>query len=71
MKEEKPAKVDNKQIFICERCRYKFKYSAKSGRALVCPYCGKSDKIIEDVKQSAENLIQKSQDPEFYHYAGR
>lgn len=49
--------ADGRKIFICERCKYKFKFDMKSPSGLKCPYCGKSDKLIQDNATSATNLL--------------
>ena len=36
----------NKVTFLCARCKYKFKADPKNS-VLKCPYCGKSDKVME------------------------
>jgi DNA-directed RNA polymerase subunit RPC12/RpoP len=48
---------DTRPAYFCGRCRYKFKYSADGVTNLKCPYCGKSDKIVEYKVGSAEMLI--------------
>lgn len=48
---------DGRQIFICERCKYKFKFDMKSPSSLKCPFCGKSDKLVKENATSASNLL--------------
>ena len=49
-----------KEDFFCARCKYKFQFNAAGSTNLKCPYCGKSDKVIDSRPQSAENIIQTS-----------
>lgn len=37
----------NKVSFVCSRCNYVFKIDENKARSsIVCPYCGKDDKIL-------------------------
>jgi len=43
----KSTPTDSKKIsYLCARCKYKFKADPKAV-SLKCPYCGKSDKVME------------------------
>ena len=53
------TKKSTKQPYFCARCKYKFKFDAKGGAALKCPYCGKMDKIILDKPPRADKLLQE------------
>lgn len=53
-------KSEDKKPYFCERCKYKFRFDPKKGRALKCPYCGKEDKVTEDKISNAEDLIKQS-----------
>jgi protein-arginine kinase activator protein McsA len=46
--------------YFCGRCRFKFKYTADGATNLKCPYCGKSDKIVEYKTGSADMLVQNA-----------
>ena len=48
---------DSREAFFCVRCRYKFKAKDGITKALKCPFCGKTDKIIQDKKETSDNLI--------------
>ncbi len=52
-----PAKKDDKELFFCARCKYKFKYDVFGVTNLSCPYCGKSDKVTAGRIKSAEALL--------------
>src|SRR3989344_4620604 len=54
----KAAKID----YICDRCKFKFKFKPDGTYRLHCPYCGKSDKIRKDTIVSAQDIIRSSED---------
>ncbi|MFH1212033.1 MAG: hypothetical protein V1659_03840 [Candidatus Woesearchaeota archaeon] len=60
-KEKGLAKEKQKVPYFCARCKYKFLHSPVSGSNLRCPYCGKSDKVLNDNPSSAENLLKDSE----------
>ena len=31
--------------YVCERCKFPFKHNPKGSSNLLCPYCGKADKL--------------------------
>ncbi len=47
--------------YFCSRCKYKFKYNPQSDAALRCPFCGKSDKMLEDKQIDAESLLRQAE----------
>lgn len=59
-KEIKPINNIPKIVYICERCKYKFKASPPDTKKMKCPYCSKSDSIIKHKVISADNLIKNS-----------
>jgi DNA-directed RNA polymerase subunit RPC12/RpoP len=56
-KKESASDLPGKKAYFCVRCRYKFKYRPGTHTLLRCPYCGKSDKIIEDIAPDADKLL--------------
>ncbi len=54
------SKVQEKELFFCARCKYKFKYDVFGVTNLSCPYCGKSDKVTAGRIKSAEALLNSS-----------
>jgi DNA-directed RNA polymerase subunit RPC12/RpoP len=38
--------VDNRAVYFCERCRYKFKFGHDGHTNLKCPYCSKEDQLV-------------------------
>jgi DNA-directed RNA polymerase subunit RPC12/RpoP len=52
----------NRPSYFCSRCRYKFKFDAGSSANLRCPYCGKSDKVIEEKQTDTDTLIRQAGD---------
>lgn len=52
-------KVPEKKPYFCVRCRYKFKWRASGDTLLKCPYCGKPDKLIEDIAPDADKLLRE------------
>lgn len=46
--------------YTCSRCKYKFKYNPEGNAALRCPFCGKSDKVLEDKQIDAESLLKET-----------
>jgi DNA-directed RNA polymerase subunit RPC12/RpoP len=59
MKDEKKGTMQDKKPYFCVRCKYKFKYKPSSQTVLRCPYCGKGDKIIEDIAPDADKLLKE------------
>jgi hypothetical protein len=60
-KKTEPKKEDDgKKPYFCTRCRYKFKFNPKGFASLKCPYCGKSDKVIEYKVPSADELVKRA-----------
>lgn len=53
-------KPSAKKDYVCNRCKYRFKFAPSSDAALRCPYCGKADKVYESVAVSADTLIKES-----------
>ena len=49
-----------KKTFFCSRCRYKFSCNADGLHNLMCPYCGKSDKVQEHATQTADHLLKNT-----------
>jgi len=47
--------------YFCSRCKYKFKYNPQGDAALRCPFCGKSDKMLEDKQIDAESLLRQAE----------
>ena len=56
-----------KEKFLCVRCKYKFQHDMSSERILRCPFCGKTDKIIDDKPMPADDLIESSEDSEKFY----
>jgi DNA-directed RNA polymerase subunit RPC12/RpoP len=50
-------KSADRQSYFCVRCKYKFKYSPTATTILRCPYCGRSDKIIENIAPDVDTLL--------------
>jgi transcription initiation factor IIE alpha subunit len=46
--EKKKEEISSQSMYFCKRCSYKFKFSGAPGTRLMCPYCGKDDKIIDN-----------------------
>jgi DNA-directed RNA polymerase subunit RPC12/RpoP len=46
--------------YFCSRCKYKFKYNSQGNAALRCPFCGKSDKVLEDKQIDADSLLKEA-----------
>lgn len=46
--------------YFCGRCRFKFKFTGDGATNLKCPYCGKTDKIIEYKVNSADALVKNA-----------
>lgn len=46
--------------YICDRCKYSFRFKADGTYNLKCPYCGKSDKIRRKTVISADDIIKSS-----------
>ncbi|MBN2051969.1 hypothetical protein JW756_00525 [Candidatus Woesearchaeota archaeon] len=58
-----PAKATNVasgNSYFCGRCRYKFKFNPAGNATLRCPFCGKSDKVIENKDIDAESILRSS-----------
>lgn len=61
-KSQKEAAANPKRgSYLCERCNYKFKYDPKGRTDLLCPYCGRADKILKDKPMSAEDVLKDSE----------
>ena len=54
---KKAALTGEKKKYFCTRCRYKFTFDPKSISNMMCPFCGKNDKIIEDQVKGADSLL--------------
>jgi transcription initiation factor IIE alpha subunit len=54
----KPAK----KRYICTKCRYKFSYDPKSEMALRCPYCSRTETVMEDDSPSADSLLRDTEE---------
>lgn len=39
-------KTSDKQIYVCGRCGYRFKFDTYGVSQLRCPYCGRTDKLV-------------------------
>jgi len=61
---KKPAPSTTKIKYFCGRCKYKFKHDPKSLRELQCPFCGKSDRIMDD-NTDAASVLQEVSNPSF------
>jgi transcription initiation factor IIE alpha subunit len=55
-----PKKEVERPAYFCTRCRYKFKYNPQGDTALKCPYCGKTDKVVENKTPSADTLVKNA-----------
>jgi len=63
-KKKVPAKATSVaagKSYFCGRCRYKFKFNPVGNAALRCPYCSKSDKVIEDKDIDAESILRSAE----------
>jgi DNA-directed RNA polymerase subunit RPC12/RpoP len=47
--------------YFCGRCKFKFKFNPQGNATLRCPYCGKSDKVLEDKDIDADSLLKTSE----------
>lgn len=45
--EKQKEELSSKNMYFCKRCSYKFKFSEAPGTRLMCPYCGKDDRIVD------------------------
>lgn len=61
---EEKRNPSSKPAYYCERCRYKFGYDPKGRTDLMCPFCGKADKIVLHKIPATEDLLKQS---EGYH----
>ena len=52
--------VVKKVSYLCRRCNYPFKFAHTGDTRLLCPYCGKGDKIVEHKAVSADEIIKDS-----------
>ncbi|MFH1511428.1 MAG: hypothetical protein ABIF10_07080 [Candidatus Woesearchaeota archaeon] len=59
MKEAKQDKSQQRRPYFCVRCKYKFKHKPTNQALLKCPYCGKGDKVIENIAPSADRLLKE------------
>jgi len=48
--------VSKKQQYFCGRCKYNFRCDTKTFN-LRCPYCGKSDQLVERKEKTAAELL--------------
>jgi protein-arginine kinase activator protein McsA len=55
----KSASLSSGKSYFCSRCNYKFNYNPASNAVLRCPYCGKSDKALEDKEIDADTLLRE------------
>ena len=51
----------SKPVHYCERCRYKFGYDPKGRTDLMCPFCGKADKIVLHKIPGTDELLRQSE----------
>lgn len=56
----KSSAISGSKGYFCSRCKYKFKYNPEGNAALRCPFCGKSDKVLEDKQIDAESILKNS-----------
>ena len=54
-----PAPDPSKLPYFCGRCKYKFRLNPLKGPP-VCPYCGKTDKVLELKEVDSEKLVQEA-----------
>ena len=47
--------------YFCARCKYKFKFNPAGNATLRCPFCGKSDKVLDDKQTDASTLLRDSE----------
>ena len=58
--EFKGTKGGVKKIYFCVRCRYKFQFNKDGMHNLMCPYCGRNDKIQDHATQTADHLLKNT-----------
>ncbi|MBN1793183.1 hypothetical protein JW826_05875 [Candidatus Woesearchaeota archaeon] len=56
------APLSSVKRFLCSRCNYKFRFNTSKDSALRCPYCGRTDKIIDEDSRSAERILKGGAD---------
>ena len=55
------AAMNQDMPYSCARCNYKFKLRTDQATRLMCPYCGKADKLVATRKNSEEeHLVTKT-----------
>lgn len=54
---EQSAVASGKKTYFCERCKYEFRHDPKGVTNLVCPYCGKVDRVVPESKRAAHKLL--------------
>ena len=59
-----------KEEYLCTRCKYKFKHNKNSLTNLLCPFCGKADRIIPDKAHTADELVKAAEDYEEFFRLG-
>lgn len=59
--------VQDPKNYFCGRCRYSFKFSDKPGKKLICPYCGKDDRLVDAKEMSADTLLKEVTDKDFMY----
>lgn len=47
IRESKSDDKIQKDSYFCRRCKYKFKFSPVNDTNLKCPYCGRTDSVVE------------------------
>ena len=56
-----------KELYLCSRCNYKFRFDLHGVTNLKCPYCGKPDKVAKFQEQSADDLVKTAEDAEGFY----
>ncbi|MDP3918761.1 MAG: hypothetical protein Q8Q35_02555 [Nanoarchaeota archaeon] len=58
-KEKKPEVniKEMRKVFLCNSCRYKFRFNIMSSSKVKCPFCGRADKLEEYRGDYAERLV--------------
>mgnify|MGYP001573654221 FL=1 len=57
--ESRIQKADEKVMYICYSCNYKFKYNPKAVSAPKCPFCGKIEHVSRYRSMLADDLIKE------------
>lgn len=58
--------VSSLEEYFCTRCKFKFKIKQQPmGKRLLCPYCGKDDKIVKYNENEANQLLKEASDARF------